>query len=322
VQREQWLAIAGPLMAMGSTFLLTTIHAIRSERVVRDFIFSVLGRSVSPEVARRVANDFSLIRPERREVTVLFSDLEGFTGISEKMPPDELIQLLEEYFAEMTRLVRDTGGHLDKFIGDAVMALWNAPTPKQDHAALACESALRMRAALGERQAEWEARYGHVLTARAGINTGEVVVGHVGSDLQAAYTAIGDAVNLASRLEGANKVYGTYVLVGEETVRRASDRYVFREVDRTRVKGKTVPTRVFELLSRKGEHAPFEGAADFAEALELYHQRRFAEAGEHFARCVTRHEDPVAAVYVGRCRTYVAEPPPETWDGVYEMTQK
>lgn len=321
VNKQQWLSIAGPQLAMGSTFLLTTIHAIRSEREVREFIFSVLGRSVSPEVARRVANDFSLIRPERREVTVLFSDLEGFTGISEQMPPDELIELLEEYFAEMTRLVRDSGGHLDKFIGDAVMALWNAPTPKPDHAALACEAALRMRSALADRQAEWEARYGHKLVARAGINTGEVVVGHVGSDLQAAYTAIGDSVNLAARLESANKQYGTYVLVGEETVKRAGERFVFREVDRVRVKGKKVPTRVFELLARKGDAGAPGGPGEFEQALAAYHQRRFAEAMDAFARCAEKG-DPVARVYAARCRDYLAAPPPENWDGVYELTQK
>ena len=323
VAREQWIAVAGPLLAMGSTFLLATIHAIRTEREVRDFIFHVLGRSVSPEVARRVASDFSLIHPERREVTIYFSDLEGFTGISEEISPEQLIRLLEEYFAEMTRLVRATGGHLDKFIGDAVMALWNAPNPNEDHAALACESALRMQEALLRRQPEWEARYGHRIVARAGINTGEVVVGHVGSDLQAAYTAIGDAVNLASRLEGANKAYGTQILVGEQTVAKAGEDFVFREVDRVRVKGKMVPSRIFELIGRRGDSkVSAEALSRFEQALDLYHQRRFAEAAELFAACEAEHGDAVAAVYVARCRDYATCPPPPQWDGVYELTEK
>jgi adenylate cyclase len=323
VAREHWIAIAGPLLAMGSTFLLTTIHAIRTEREVREFIFHVLGRSVSPEVARRVASDFSLIHPERREVTVYFSDLEGFTRISEQISPELLIRLLEEYFAEMTRLVRATGGHLDKFIGDAVMALWNAPNPSPNHAALACESALRMQEALARRVADWEVRYGHRIVARAGINTGEVVVGHVGSDLQAAYTAIGDAVNLASRLEGANKAYGTQILVGEQTVLNAREEFVFREVDRVRMRGKTVPTRVFELLGRSGDPAPRAKALLlFEQALALYHQRRFTEAGELFARCEAETEDSVAAVYVARCKQYAMSSPPPEWDGVYELTEK
>jgi adenylate cyclase len=323
VEHGQWVAMAAPALGLSSAFLLTTIHGIRSERRVRDFIFSVLGQSVSPEVARKVASDFSLIRPERREVTVLFSDIEGFTRISEQLAPDELIRLLEEYFAQMTQLVRATGGHLDKFIGDAVMALWNAPTPNPRHAQQACDSALRMRKALEERQAHWEERYGHKLVARAGINTGDAVVGHVGSDLQAAYTAIGDAVNLASRLEGVNKTYGTFILVGEATAERARDEFVFREVDRVRVKGKSVPTRVFELLARKGE--PEERLpllADFEQGLDLYHQGRFTEASELFTKLASDFNDPVSAVYVGRCRAYAAVPPQADWDGVYELKEK
>ncbi len=327
VDRQLWVAVAGPLLAMGGAFLLTTVHAIRSEREVREFIFSVLGRSVSPEVARRVAKDFSLIRPERREITVFFSDIEGFTRISEQMSPDLLIDLLEDYFGEMTRLVRETSGHLDKFMGDAVMALWNAPNPNPRHASLACESALRMRDAVHKRQAEWEARFGHRFVARAGINTGEAVVGHVGSDLQAAYTALGDAVNLASRLEGANKTYGTWILAGETTWERAREDFLFREVDRVRVKGKTVPTRIFELMGRRSDKAAQSAehhalAALFGQALEAYHRGAFDEAQALFARCASDFNDPAAAVYVARCRQYAATPPPSDWDGVYELKEK
>ncbi len=323
VEHGQWVAMAAPALGMTCAFLMTTIYGTRSERKVREFIFSVLGQSVSPEVARRVARDFSLIRPERREVTVYFADIEGFTRISEQIAPDELIRLLEEYFAEMTRLVRGTGGHLDKFIGDAVMALWNAPTPNPRHASLACESALRMREELLKRQPDWEKRFGVKLVARAGINTGEAVVGHVGSDLQAAYTAIGDSVNLASRLEGANKAYGSFILAGEATVDRAREDFVFREVDRVRVKGKSVPTRIFELIARKGEADPrIELLGGFDGALSLYHEGRFAEAGDRFAQLATHFNDPVSAVYVARCRQYAATPPPADWDGVYELKEK
>jgi adenylate cyclase len=323
IEQGEWLAVAGPLFAMAGAFLLTTGHAFRSERRVRDFIFSALGSSVSPEVARRVAQDFSLIRPERREITVYFSDLEGFTRISEQMAPDQLIQLLEAYFGEMTRLVRETGGHLDKFIGDAVMALWNAPNPNASHPSLACESALRMRDALMKKQPEWEKRFGHRFVARAGLNTGEAVVGHVGSDLQAAYTAIGDSVNLASRLEGANKIYGTWILAGQTTWERARGDFVFREVDRVRVKGKTVPTRIFELMARKGDaDARVALVPLFGQALEAYHRRAFEEALGLFSACASDFNDPASAVYVGRCRQYAAQPPPEDWDGVYELKEK
>lgn len=323
VTQQLWLALAAPLLSLCGAFLLTTIHAIRSEREVREFIFQALGRSVSPEVARKVARNFGFIRPERREVTVYFSDIEGFTRISEQMPPDQLIEFLQAYFAEMTRLVRATGGHLDKFIGDAVMAIWNAPNPNPRHAVLACESALRMRQAVLDRQAEWEKTYGHRVVARAGINTGDAVVGHVGSDLQAAYTAIGDAVNLASRLEGANKAYGSYILAGEATVERAADAFVFREVDRVRVMGKTVPTRIFELIARKGEPSDrLQLIPEFEAALAAYHQRAFDDAHQRFGRCVAEFNDPVSAVYVARCRQYLASPPDPAWDGVYELKEK
>ncbi|MBX5481151.1 MAG: adenylate/guanylate cyclase domain-containing protein [Myxococcaceae bacterium] len=319
VEHQQWIAVVGPLVALGSTFVLTTVHAFRTEREVRDFIFSVLGRSVSPEVARKVARDFDLIRPERREVTVYFSDLEGFTRIAEQLRADELVELLQTYFAEMTRQVRDTSGHLDKFIGDAVMALWNAPNPNPRHAALACESALRMREVVERMQPEWEDRFGARIVARAGINTGDAVVGHVGSHVQAAYTAIGRAVNLAARLQGANRAYGTFILAGEATVDRAGDGFVFREVDRIRVPGAPKAERIFELVARKGEaDERLAGLEEFAGALGAYHQRDFARAMERFAACVSRFNDPVAAVYVARCRTLIATPPPADWDGVFE----
>ena len=203
------------------------------------------------------------------------------------------------------------------------MALWNAPTPNPRHASLGCESALRMRDEMLKRQPDWEKRFGVKLVARAGINTGEAVVGHVGSDLQAAYTAIGDSVNLSSRLEGANKAYGTFILAGEATVDRAREDFVFREVDRVRVKGKSVPTRIFELISRKGEADPrLELLGDFEAALELYHEGRFGLAGERFAQLASNFNDPVSAVYVARCRQYAATPPPAEWDGVYELKEK
>jgi adenylate cyclase len=327
VFREQqlWIAVAGPLFAMAATFLLTTIYAVRTEREIRDFVNQALGRYVSPEVARLVTRDLTLlVRPERRQMTVYFSDIEGFTRLSEQMEPERLVQLLNEYLTEMTVAVRSSGGQVDKYIGDAVMAFWGAPVRTDRHAHLACEAALKMRAVLLERQPHWEKTYGHRLQFRAGINSGEVVVGDMGSELKSAYTVMGDAVNLASRLEGANKAYGTYVLVGENTAQLARNAYVFREVDRVLVKGKTVPTRIHELLGRHGEIPPRmqEQLAVYEQALTAYHQRRFDEALALFERCASEYQDPVAAVHAGRCRRFLVTAPAEDWDGVYALEEK
>jgi adenylate cyclase len=325
IRDQLWLATAGPLFAMGATFLLTTIYAVRTEREIREFVNHALGRYVSPEVARLVTRDLTLlVRPERRQMSVFFSDIEGFTRLSEQMEPERLVQLLNEYLTEMTMAVRSNGGQVDKYIGDAVMAFWGAPVRSDRHAHLACEAALKMRAVLLQRQPHWEKTYGHRIQFRAGINSGELLVGDMGSELKSNYTVMGDAVNLASRLEGANKAYGTYVLVGENTAQLARDAYVFREVDRVLVKGKTVPTRIHELLGRTGEIAPRvqEQLALYEQALTSYHQRRFDEALALFERCSSEYQDPVAAVYAGRCRRFLLAAPAEDWDGVFALEEK
>ncbi|XXF75760.1 adenylate/guanylate cyclase domain-containing protein [Myxococcaceae bacterium GXIMD 01537] len=318
VEKDLWVAVAGPLLAMVLTFAATTFYAFRTERQLRDFVHRALGRYVSPEVARLVTKDLTLMRPERRPVTVYFSDIEGFTRLSEEMEPERLVQMLNEYLTEMTASVRSTGGQVDKYIGDALMAFWGAPVRTDRHAHLACEAALKMRAALLQRQPEWEKTYGHRIQFRAGINSGEGVVGDMGSDLKSNYTVMGEAVNLASRLERANTDYGTYVLVGEATARQAADAYVFREVDRVRAHGRTEPTRLHELLGRQGDiPEPVQRLLSLYEkALTAWHQRRFDDALALFEQCVAEHEDPVSAVYARRCRAFLASPPPEDWDGV------
>jgi adenylate cyclase len=324
LQQQLWVALVGPLLAMAASFLATTVFAFRTERQVRQFVTSVLGRYVSPDVARVVARDLSLVRPERRQVTIFFSDIEGFTRLSEQLSPERLVALLNDYFTEMARVVRSTGGQVDKYIGDAVMAFWGAPVRMERHAHGACRAALDMRAVLRERQADWERTYGHRLSFRSGINTGEVLVGDMGSDLKSNYTVIGDAVNLASRLEGANKAYGTTILVGDSTAQLAQDAYVFREVDRVRVKGKTVASRVHELVGRHGELSTSQQSqlTLWQEALTAYHERRFSEALGLFERSAAEFNDPVAAVYVERCRHFIDHPPPEDWDGVHDLEQK
>ncbi|HET9451982.1 MAG TPA: adenylate/guanylate cyclase domain-containing protein [Aggregicoccus sp.] len=319
VHQQLWLAVAGPLLAMGATFLATTLYAFRTEQEIRGFVHSTLGRYVSPEVAKLVRRDLSLMRPERRPMTVYFSDVEGFTRLSEQLPPEQLVAFLNEYLTEMTTVVRRNDGQVDKYIGDAVMAFWGAPVRTERHAHQACESALQMREVLLQNQDRWEKKYGHRIHFRAGINSGEVVVGNMGSQLKSNYTVMGDVVSVAARLEGANKAYGTYVLVGEATAALTRAEYVLREVDRVRVKERPQPIRVYELLTRRHELTPEQEVhlTLYGRAFEAYHARRFDEAQALFTQGMERFQDPVCAVYAERCRGYRATPPPADWDGVF-----
>jgi len=325
VERQLWIAVAGPQLAMVATFLLTTVYTVRTEDEIRDFVNHALGRYVSPEVARLVTRDLSLlVHPERRPMTIFFCDIAGFTRLSEQMEPELLVQFLNEYLTEMTLAVRASGGQVDKYIGDTVMAFWGAPVRTDRHAHLACDAFLKMRALVLERQPAWEKKYGQRIQFRAGINSGDVVVGDMGTELKSNYTVFGDAVGLASWLENCNKFYGTVALVGETTAQLARDAYVFREVDRVLVKNKPAPIRLHELLGRQGEISPRmqEQLALYEQALTAYHQRRFDEALGLFERCASEYQDTVAAVYAGRCRRFLVTAPAEDWDGVYEVGEK
>ncbi|WP_224247908.1 CHASE2 domain-containing protein [Hyalangium gracile] len=325
IERQLWIAVAGPVLAMVATFGFTTLYTVRTEDEIRDFVNHALGRYVSPEVARLVTRDLTLlVHPERRQMTMFFSDIAGFTRLSEQMEPERLVQFLNEYLTEMTMAVRSSGGQVDKYIGDTVMAFWGAPVRTDRHAHLACEAALKMRAVLLERQPLWEKKYGHRIQFRAGINSGTVVVGDMGTELKSNYTVFGDAVGVASWLEGCNKFYGTLVLVGESTAQIARDAYVFREVDRVLVRGKTAPIRLHELLGRHGEISPRmqEMLGVYEQAQTAYHHRRFDEALALFERCASEYQDSVADVFAGRCRRFLIAAPSEDWDGVYEVGEK
>ncbi|HSP81777.1 MAG TPA: adenylate/guanylate cyclase domain-containing protein, partial [Myxococcaceae bacterium] len=251
VEKQLWVALVGPLLAMGLTFLFTAVKGSRTERQLRKFVTGVLGRYASPEVARLVTRDLRLLtRPERRQVTAFFCDIEGFSRLSEQLPPERLVQLLNDYLTEMTDVVRSTRGQVDKYIGDAVMAFWGAPVRTERHAQMACEAALKMQAVLLQRKAYWERTYGHHLQCRIGIDSGEVLGGEIGSELESKYSVLGEAVKLAIFLESRNRAYGTFVLVGDATARQAQDAFVFREVDRLRLKGRDEPARLHELVGR------------------------------------------------------------------------
>ncbi|HEX9078740.1 MAG TPA: adenylate/guanylate cyclase domain-containing protein [Desulfuromonadaceae bacterium] len=275
---------------------------------------------VSPDLVKQIEKepDKLVLGGEQRELSILFSDIRGFTTVSESLTPPELVRLLNEYLSPMTRIVLDERGTLDKFIGDAVMALFNAPLDVPEHATHACFAAVRMMEKLKELNEGFGARGMHTLDIGIGINTGSAVVGNMGADIRFDYTAIGDAVNLASRLEGLNKYYGSHILVSEETRNRVADgRFTFREVDRVRVKGKQQPVVMYELMIANAEILP-----RFEEGLARYRARDFAAARAVFDDLAASHGDGPSRLYAERCADYMECPPPDDWDGVYTAKSK
>jgi adenylate cyclase len=312
------VAVAPPVAATLVVLAAATIANLATEGREKAHLRAVFSQYVSRAVVDRILADPARARlgGERKELTVLFSDIRSFSGFAEDMKPEELAAFLGEYLTPMTDLVLDSGGTLDKYIGDAVMAIWSAPVDIPDHAARACEVALRMQDALGELNRGWAARGRPAIAIGIGLNTGAMAVGNMGSAARFDYTVLGDQVNLASRLEALTKEYGVGILVGEATAQAAGARFVFRELDVVRVKGRAGAAPVFELVGRAGA-ARVEPA--FAEALAAYRRREFAAAREQFAALAG---DRAAATLAARCELLAAAPPPDDWDGVYDQRSK
>jgi len=264
---------------------------------------------------------------DKQELTVIFSDLAGFTGIAERLTPELMVELLNEYLDKMTDIIMKYGGTLDKYIGDAIMAFWGAPIPMNDHADRACQCVLEMIDRLNVLRKKWNSEGRPDIFARYGINTGNVVVGNIGSKKRFNYTIIGDPVNLGARLEPANKAFGTTVMVSEFTLARTSGEYYTRLLDKLVVKGKKDPVRVYELIKIKDSSAPDpiieEQIKIYNEGLEFYYARKWQEAIETFSKLTVPDEDDGPAyTYINRCIAYQIEPPPDEWDGVFFMKTK
>jgi adenylate cyclase len=289
----------------------------------RRFLKNAFRYYLSPHVIERVIDDPGQLRlgGVKREVTSFFSDVAGFTSISEALGPEELVSLLNAYLSEMTDIILDSGGTLDKYEGDAIVAFWNAPLDIPDHALRACRAALACQKRLTALAPDFEKRIGRPLRARIGLNSGPAVVGNMGSSRRFDYTAMGDTINLAARLESAGKQYGVSILAGEATVAAAGDAVVAREVDRLRVVGKTQPVRIYELIGeRDGVPAPvLDRLAAFERLLASYRRREWDAV---LGACRALEGDPVAAVYAARCERFRSEPPPADWDFVFDLKMK
>ena len=323
--------IATCLLAIGLSYLGSVAYVSVVEGRDKRFIKGALGKYVSPAVAQAIAENPEALKlgGAKRELTILFSDLAGFTDLSERLDPQELITMINEYLSEMTDLVLEEGGTLDKYIGDAIMALWNEPLPYPDHADRALRCAVRMQRKMNELNDRWRRSdpAAETLDVRIGINTGTVVVGNVGGKDRFDYSALGDAVNLAARLEPANKTYNTLVMASENTMHSAiPSAYRYRELDLIAVKGKLRPVTVYEIVELADAPLPAareQALGHYGSGLVAYKRRDWELAATYFEAALEADpKDGPSDVYLERCRENVADPPPADWDLVVRRTVK
>ncbi len=320
-----FLNLVYPPLSIAFTFLALMVNRVLFEESEQRVLRGVLNQYLSPAVTKEVLKSPESLglSGSRRVMTVLFSDIRGFTTIAEGMEPEELVHFLNEYMTRMTDIVFKHGGVLDKYMGDGLMAFWGAPVEQPDHARRACEAALEMRQELAKLKRERPTT--NSLEIGIGANTGPMMVGNMGSQRRFEYTVLGDAVNLASRLEGLNKEYGTQITIGEETRAQLNNEYTVRMLDLVVVKGKTRPVSVYELvgLSRDLSAIQQDNLRSYERGLSLYRERRFAEAVAEFERALAIDpRDGPARVYLGRCQTLASEPPSPDWDGVFVARRK
>jgi class 3 adenylate cyclase len=318
-----WVLIA----LLGSVVVAYVVRYLvedrRRQRVQRAF-----SHYLSPSVVDQLAESSEHLRlgGERRDVTIMFADLSGFTTLSEKLSPEELVRETNRYLGLIVAEIEATGGYVDKFIGDAVMAIWGAPVEDADHAFHAVTATMRIAQRIAVAGREAAAQGGHALTVKIGMNSGPAVVGNVGTERRFNYTAVGDTVNLASRLEGIIAVYNCGLVIGEATRERIGDRVLVCEVDRITVKGKTKPVAIFEPLNPAAEATPeqVEYARRYAAALAAYRQRRFAEARDIWnalarpagiAASGNTKGTPPHVLMAERAQEFVEAPPPDDWQG-------
>ncbi|HVO22748.1 MAG TPA: adenylate/guanylate cyclase domain-containing protein [Candidatus Margulisiibacteriota bacterium] len=320
------LGLVYPLLAIGLTYSAIGVQHYVIEEGEKRKIRDAFGLYLSPHLARLVSErpEMLALGGEKRELTVLFSDIRGFTTMSEQLEPEALVELLNEYFGRMTDVIFSQDGTLDKYIGDAIMAVWGAPVPQSDHALRACRAALGMVNGLAKLVAEWRQRGLPELDIGIGINTGPMVVGNMGSARRLSYTVIGDNVNLGSRLEGLNKMYGSHIIASEATLQATRGALVARELDLVRVKGKRLPVRIFEILGTIDERERWRPLLhEFNAGLAAYREQRFDDAMFAFAAVLETHpDDGPTQLYIERCRDMLAAPPEPDWDGVTIMETK
>jgi adenylate cyclase len=323
----RWLSFVIPAGTLVANYaVITSFRMIFEEREKRK-IRKTFSQYLSPGVIALIEKDpQKYIRPggETKELTVMFSDIRGFTGLSEGMTADELVRLLNEYLGEMTDVIFKNLGTLDKYIGDAIMAFWGSPYPQRDHALRACTCALEMLRHLDLLNAKWQAEGRKEISIGVGLNTGPVNVGNMGSAKRLAWTVMGDNVNLASRLEGMTKQYRSRIVISEGTYRQVADHFVCRELDRIRVKGKHQPVVVYELMDVATASPKYQALLTrFESAMEAYHAQNWRDAAGRFGELLASFpDDGPTQIFLQRALEFLENAPEPDWDGVYVMKSK
>jgi adenylate cyclase len=263
---------------------------------------------------------------ERKVATAFFSDIKSFTSVSETLEPEKLVSVLNEYLSAMTDIILRYEGYLDKYEGDAIVSMFGIPVEQNDHAVRACNAALDMRKELAILRQMWKREGKPAFEARIGINSGPMIAGNIGGKDRFDYTAIGDSVNLASRLEGANKMYNTIIIISEDTFYHVHEKFWCRELDFIRVKGKNQPVRIYELIGRKTEEIdPIRSSSleYFLKGLEIYRKQDWIHAYDLFQKALKlKPDDGPSLEFIRRCKKFIENPRPVDWDGVFEIRDK
>lgn len=320
------ITILFPFMLVGALYVGLTFYKYLTEERKKKELKGTFAKYVSPSIVNEILKDPGNIElgGKKQRMTVMFSDLRGFTTISEKLDPTKLSDILNRYLTPMTKLVFDNKGTLDKYMGDAIMSFFGAPISYPEHAKMACRCALQMMDKLQELRKEFAAEGLPDIDIGIGVNTGDMSVGNMGSDIVRSYTVMGDAVNLGSRLEGINKEYGTHVIISEFTYEEVKNDFICREIDWVKVKGKHLPVKIYELISEKtAEQKVKDKINHFAEGFKLYHEKSWDKAIDAFQMCLQIDpDDTPSRLYLTRCTNYKETPPPPDWDGVFQMKTK
>ena len=318
----------------GGVFLYNFFGSEKDKR----FLKNTFSTYISPELIDQMfdAKEEPQLGGEEGYHTAFFTDIQSFSAFSEKLSASDLVELLNDYLTEMTDILLDNKGTLDKYIGDAIVAFYGAPAPVDDHEYYACRTAVIMQKRLSEMREKWQGEGDrwpeivHNMQNRIGINTGQMVTGNMGSTMRMNYTMMGDTVNLAARLESSAKQYGIYIQVANETYTACKDKFIWRDLDFVRVMGKTEPAQVYELIAIAGEETDKEKTflKAYHDALALYRNQEWEEAKEAF-KAADELEDMFAGrktnpsrVYIPRCDHWKENPPGDDWDGVWTLTSK
>jgi len=321
------LNLAYPLSVILAVYIAITGYRYLVETRQKKFVKDAFSTYLAPSVVKDLLEspERLMLGGEERVITAFFSDVEGFTSISERLTARELVELLNEFLTEMTDIILNHEGTVDKFEGDAIIAFFGAPNDLENQEEVACMACIDMQKRLVELRDKWRKAGIPELNMRIGLCTGPAVVGNMGSKNRMDYTMMGDTVNTAARLEGVNKVYGTYTMISDSTFQAAGEWIRARELDAIKVVGKAEPVKIYELLGYPADldDPMIQAAETYRRGLQAYRARQWESARQFFEAALSvRPEDTPSRTMLDRCHVYQTDPPPSDWDGSFSMTTK